>query len=82
MFRTRETLTFITAPGCRATFTTTLDGAGIVLQGGVIRTGEAGADLLAALRGLPLAVHTLHLVGVVNQGVSIRACPAVAVDRG
>ena len=46
----------------------------------VLRAVVAGADLVAALRLLALAIFTFLVVGVVDQGVAVGTFVGVAVD--
>ena len=50
------------------------------LQLVVLRAVVAGADLVAALRLLALAIFTFLVVGVVDQGVAVRTFVGVAGD--
>ena len=50
----------------------------VVHQFIVLRAVVAGADLVAALRLLALAIFTFLVVGVVDQGVAVRTFVGVA----
>ena len=52
----------------------------VVHQFIVLRAVVAGADLVAALRLLALAIFTFLVVGVVDQGVAVRTFVGVAGD--